>query len=90
MGALIDSRELHWEAHAESFKLLIVGSPSLKISVYSKHISLRSALWPGLFFITAGSFGSARLLWVWDRFSCGIILKPFYPTCFSVALRTLR
>lgn len=66
MGALIDSRELDWEPHAESFKLLIVGSPSLKISVYSKHISLRSALWPGLFFIAAdraaasaqpGSFG---------------------------------
>lgn len=34
----------------ESFKLLIVGSPSLKISVYSKHISLRSALWPTLIF----------------------------------------
>lgn len=32
----------------ESFKLLIVGSPSLKISVYSKHISLRSWLWPEL------------------------------------------
>lgn len=30
--------------HRESFKLLIVGSPSLKISVYSKHILLRP--WP--------------------------------------------
>lgn len=66
MGALIDSRELDCEPHAESFKLLIVGSPSPKISVYPKHISLRSALRPGLFFITAdraaasarpGSFG---------------------------------
>ena len=40
MGALIDSRELDWDPHAESFMLLIVGSPALKISVYSKHISL--------------------------------------------------
>lgn len=35
----------------ESLKLLIVGSPSLKISVYSKHISLRSWLWPELILI---------------------------------------
>lgn len=32
----------------ESFKLLIVGSPSPKISVYPKHISLRSWMWPQL------------------------------------------
>lgn len=38
----------------ESLKLLIVGSPSLKISVYSKHISLRSWLWPELIFIKVG------------------------------------
>lgn len=50
MGALIDSRELDWDPHVESFRLLIVGSPSLKISVYPKHISLRSGRWPGLFF----------------------------------------
>lgn len=62
MGALIDSRELGWDPHVESLKLLIVGSSSLKISVYSKHISLRSGLWPGLFFITADRVAaSARL-----------------------------
>ena len=38
----------------ESLKLLIVGSPSLKISVYSKHISLRSWLWPEFIFIKVG------------------------------------
>lgn len=38
----------------ESLKLLIVGSPSLKISVYSKHISLRSWPWPELIFIKVG------------------------------------
>lgn len=48
----------------ESFKLLIVGSPSLKISVYSKHISLRSWLWPEL--IKAGK-EFLRLIQAGDR-----------------------
>lgn len=34
-----------------SLKLLIVGSPSPKISVYSKHISLRSWLWSKRIFV---------------------------------------
>lgn len=39
----------------ESLKWLIVGSPSLEISVYSKHISPRHWLWPELIFLKVGS-----------------------------------
>lgn len=61
--------------HGESFKLLIVGSPSLKISVYSKHISLRSWLWPELIFIEVGRVAALTLrvavflIWFGDRYS---------------------